>query len=192
MSDKPSLLPPNATQLQRDVEQVNAEIDDLPIYFRDLWNPETCPLDLLPWLAWSLSVDDWDDNWSEEVKRRVVKESYGIHRQKGTVSAVRRALASLGYTSIKIVEPKKLIRDGTYKRDGSIKRGSDLRFPNFDVYLNIGIRPTPEQVQVIRRYIDNYKPVRSTLRHLRYATRLRDGTYKRDGSIKRDGGFVNG
>lgn len=28
------------------------------------------PVDLLPYLAWAWSVDRWDENWSEPVKRR--------------------------------------------------------------------------------------------------------------------------
>jgi phage tail P2-like protein len=34
-----------------------------------LWNPQTCPLAALPWLAWTLSIDKWDTDWTEERKR---------------------------------------------------------------------------------------------------------------------------
>lgn len=30
-----------------------------PVSIRELWNPDTCPANLLPWLAWSFSVDRW-------------------------------------------------------------------------------------------------------------------------------------
>ena len=55
-----------------------------------------CPEALLPWLAWALSVDDWDSLWPESIKRNLIAESISIHRIKGTVSAIRRVLRVLG------------------------------------------------------------------------------------------------
>ena len=45
-----------------------------------------------PWLAWALSVDTWDSNWSTEVKRAFIAESLAVHRQKCTLAAIRRVL----------------------------------------------------------------------------------------------------
>lgn len=80
------------------VELVAVDPPDVPDPdpIRPLWNPATCPLDLLPWLAWAFSVDVWNSNWSEEVKRAVVATSIETHRKKGTVGAVKGALAALG------------------------------------------------------------------------------------------------
>ncbi|MDO5562509.1 MAG: phage tail protein I, partial [Synergistaceae bacterium] len=61
------------------------------------WNPDTCPANLLPWLAWAFHADDWNDEWPEGVKRAVVRDSLEMHRRKGTVWAVKRALANVGY-----------------------------------------------------------------------------------------------
>jgi phage tail P2-like protein len=93
MSD---LLPPNATLLERNLAAVNAVLGELPVPLRDLVRPDVCPSDLLPWLAQALSVDSWDMDWSETQKRDTIKASVGVHRVKGTIGAVRRALASLG------------------------------------------------------------------------------------------------
>ncbi|SHO57768.1 phage tail protein I [Vibrio quintilis] len=90
-----SLLPVNATTLELDLEQVISRCTDLPVHIKDLWNPETCPLSLLPWLAWALSVDSWDERWPESIKRQVVRDSFEIHRLKGTPYAVQKALDSL-------------------------------------------------------------------------------------------------
>lgn len=98
-----SLLPPNSTKLERSLERAMARPDVLPVKIRDLWNPDTCPLHLLPWLAWAYGVTKWDSRWSEEQKRAVVRNALFIKRYKGTYAAVERALGSLGY-SIKIVE----------------------------------------------------------------------------------------
>ncbi|TKA96910.1 phage tail protein I, partial [Cereibacter changlensis] len=55
-----SILPPNATKAERAFEAALAALCDLPVPVGQLWSPETCPAALLPWLAWALSVDDWD------------------------------------------------------------------------------------------------------------------------------------
>ncbi|MCV5639247.1 phage tail protein I, partial [Escherichia coli] len=62
-----------------------------------LWNPDTCPANLLPWLAWSFSVDRWDDKWPEATKRAVIRDAYFIHCHKGTIGAIRRVVEPLGY-----------------------------------------------------------------------------------------------
>lgn len=98
-----SLLPPNASKLERDIEQVIASSLDLPLSIADLWDPFRCPLSLLPWLAWAYSVDQWEDSWPESVKRQVVNDAFDIHRFKGTPYAVHRALNSLGINT-KILE----------------------------------------------------------------------------------------
>ncbi|HBH7221765.1 TPA: phage tail protein I, partial [Escherichia coli] len=47
--------------------------------------------------AWAFSVDRWDRNWPEETKRQVIRDAWLIHRHKGTISALRRAIEPLGY-----------------------------------------------------------------------------------------------
>lgn len=91
-----SLLPPNATKLERDLEQVIANAVDIDVQIQDLWDPEKCPFKLLPWLAWAYSVDHWEDSWPEHIKRAVVANSFDIHKHKGTPYALQRALNSLG------------------------------------------------------------------------------------------------
>lgn len=87
-----NLLPPNSTELERNLAAVMAPIGDLPTPLRDLIKPDTCPAALLPWLASELSVDTWDNAWTEAQKRAVIKASILVHRRKGTVSAVREVL----------------------------------------------------------------------------------------------------
>ncbi|MFM2909173.1 phage tail protein I, partial [Klebsiella pneumoniae subsp. ozaenae] len=65
-----------------------AVISDLTVPLRDLWNPETCPVKFLPYLAWAFSVDRWDENWSEAEKRSVIGEAFWLHQRKGTVAAI--------------------------------------------------------------------------------------------------------
>ncbi len=90
-----SALPPNATALERALETaVCSPPVDLPI--RTLWNPDTCPANLLHILAWSLSIDNWEPTWPESVKRERIRQAIPLARLKGTRAAVEDAIAALG------------------------------------------------------------------------------------------------
>lgn len=91
-----SILPPNATAPERALEEAVARISDVPVRVRDVWNPDTIPLPLLPWLAWAFSVDEWSSQWTEQQKRDTVKSSLEVQKIKGTIGAVKRALSALG------------------------------------------------------------------------------------------------
>jgi len=91
----PDLLPINATPQERAISLAVDRLPDVPI--KTLWTPQTCPEAQLPWLAWALSVDEWDAAWPIETKRQAVADSIEQHRKKGTVGALRRALQRLGY-----------------------------------------------------------------------------------------------
>ncbi|MDK2594666.1 phage tail protein I [Pseudoalteromonas obscura] len=102
MSDK-SLLPRNSTDLEYQLEQhlshTREQFDTrtvIPDYIGSQWDPMTCPEALLPWLAWALSVDEWKEDWPVETKRAMIVNSVSVHKHKGTVGAVKRALESLG------------------------------------------------------------------------------------------------
>lgn len=100
MSD---LLPSNATAQERAQAETVARISDVPVVVREVWTPDTCPENVLPWLAWAFSVDDWDTNWTTEQKRQTIKQSIVSQRIKGTTGAVKKQLAALGY-DVQIVE----------------------------------------------------------------------------------------
>ncbi|WP_073521665.1 phage tail protein I [Pseudomonas fluorescens] len=90
-----SLLPINSTQLERAIEAATDEVTDVPL--RTLYNPDTCPAHLLHQLAWAWSVDRWDNNWSEAVKRSAIRSAFYVHAHKGTIGALRRVVEPLGY-----------------------------------------------------------------------------------------------
>ena len=92
------LLPPNTTKLERSLDETNALLTEIPVPLTCYIDPDACPEALLPWLAWELSVDYWDESWSVEQKRAVIKASPHIHMKKGTPGAIRRAIESLGFT----------------------------------------------------------------------------------------------
>ena len=140
-----SLLPPNAQQLEHLAAEALAEIERVPVPIRDLLNPDRCPVQLLPYLAWAFSVDRWDSSWSESTKRQVIKGSYFIHSRKGTIGALRRVVEPLGYL-IEIVEWFKTMPEGV-PGTFALKVG----------VLDTGI--TEEMYQELERLIDDAKPV---------------------------------
>ena len=142
-----SLLPLNSTPLERAIEATFVEQTLIPL--RTLYNPDTCPLHLLPHLAWAWSVDRWDPAWSEPVKRAAIKASFYIHKHKGTIGALRRVVEPLGYL-IEIVEWWQTVPAGV---PGTFA-------------LKVGVQDTgitEGMFQELERLIDDAKPV---TRHL--------------------------
>jgi phage tail P2-like protein len=139
-----SLLPGNATHLERLAAEALAQIQRTPVPLRQLWNPSLCPLELLPYLAWAFSVDRWDSQWSETTKRAAIRSAYYIHSHKGTIGALRRVVEPLGYL-IEVVEWWQLRPEGV-PGTFSIKVG----------VLDTGI--TDEVYQELTFLIDDAKP----------------------------------
>ena len=92
-----SLMPPGSSALERRLAEACSGISGLSVPLRDLWNPATCPVGFLPYLAWAFSVDRWDESWAESVKRQVVSDAFYIHQHKGTISAIRRVVEPFGF-----------------------------------------------------------------------------------------------
>lgn len=92
-------LPPNATPAERHLALVAGHANDVPVIVREVWNADTSPAELLPWLARAVSIDVWDPEWTTEQKRAAIKASLGVHRKKGTIGAVLDALGALGFTA---------------------------------------------------------------------------------------------
>lgn len=87
-----SLLPPNAKPFERALEDAANELADVPVPLRHLWNPATCPADMLPWLAWGVSIDFWSSEWTEAVKRTAIAGAIDAQRRKGTPASLREVL----------------------------------------------------------------------------------------------------
>lgn len=145
-----SIQPSTKTEL----EQRFGESQIYPVAhpIRDLWNAWTCPAHLLPYLAWSLSVDCWREDWAEQHKRQVIANSFVTHKYKGTVGAVKAVLQPFGY-EIEIKEWHKAKPQGVAG--------------TFSVQLLSEHQSLKkEDYQEIRRLIEVTKPVSRTLRGL--------------------------
>lgn len=92
-----NLLPPNSTAAERSIDTTLARpVAALPLVHRALWDAATCPAEFLPWLAWTLSVETWNPEWSIATKRSVVSSAVATARHKGSKSSVVEALAAFG------------------------------------------------------------------------------------------------
>lgn len=91
------LLPLGSTPLEKRAAEILKSAVENPVIIADLINPERCPPQLLAYLAWAFSVDKWDENWTDEVKRIAIKQAFFVHKHKGTIAAVRRVVEPIGY-----------------------------------------------------------------------------------------------
>jgi len=98
-----TLLPSNSTPLELQAAEALAQIQRVPIPLRTLYNPDKCPLPLLPYLAWSFSVDPGASQRHESAKRSAIRSAYYIHSRKGTLGSLRRVVEPLGF-AIEVVE----------------------------------------------------------------------------------------
>lgn len=158
------LLPPNATPAERRLATVAASACDLPVeVLRTLWDPHTCPAWRLPSLAAERSVDRWDENWPEATKRKVIANTPFVHRHKGTVGALRRAVDPLGYL-IRVLHWYQEIptaTPGTFKLDIGV--------------LDTGI--TEQMYAELERLIDDAKPLTRHLTGLAISMETRGPLY---------------
>lgn len=90
-----NLLPPNATNLEKNVAKVGSKISNLHIPFVELHSIEKCPVSHLPWLAWQYRVEYWNPNWSEQEKRQAVRDSKDFNMQRGTRSSISSLLKTV-------------------------------------------------------------------------------------------------
>jgi len=157
-----TLLPPNATAAEHRLEQATARLGELPAPLRELWDPDTCPAHLLPWLAWALQVDVWDNGWSDDAKRAVIRGAITVHRRKGTPWAIKRALANAGYGDAILSEGFSSANyNGSTLHDGSRLYVGDIDWSQYRIIM---ARPiSNEQAEQIRRMLDLVAPARCSL-----------------------------
>ena len=88
-----TLLPATATPLAKALDILEDRLFNLPVTMISK-DPATVQTGWLDHLAWENSVDTWDSDWPEDIKRRVIAVSAEVHRFKGTPYAIRTALAA--------------------------------------------------------------------------------------------------
>jgi phage tail P2-like protein len=171
-----ALLPPNAKPLERAIATTVTRVSAVPIPLPSIWDPWTCPVELLPWLAWGLSIDAWESAWSEQRKRLEVARAIDLQRRKGTRAAVEAVLAGFDEL-LELVE----WFEAQPRLDPHV----------FQVRLDLGLgggeRSTAAFAEKIVREIARVKPLRS---HLQFIQSLKAGAGLNIVGAARVAGFV--
>lgn len=155
-------LPPNSGRAEKALAQAALSASDIDVPIRTLWNPATCPAALLPWLAWSLSVDEWDAGWSEARQREVIAASIGVHRRKGTIAAIKTAMATMGYGDVVVTEGSSTLVGGPWLvGDPTVPVGSAEYWAEY--WLTITAVITPAEADKIRQRMAQVAPARCRL-----------------------------
>lgn len=172
-----SLLPPNSTGTERALEGAIAKGVPLNAPVHVLWDPHHCPAQHLPWLAWAVGVEEWDEAWPEEIKRNVIAATPQIRRHRGTVWAVREALRAVGYADALIDEGlPPLTHDGATLYNGVDDYSGGSRWALFRVVADIGEDRGVggDELERLLRLVGQAKPVRSVLREVAYRAAVAD------------------
>lgn len=150
-----TLLPPSADAWMRNTETVTARLSAITVALRTLWTPTVCPVELLPYLAWALSVDRWDKNWPAAKKIEAIQQSYWQHRRKGTRAAVRRVIEGMGFSATFAEWFDTGDQPGTFRLEVDVN--------------DVGI--TEKTLSELNRLVGDAKPVSRHLAQLSISTR---------------------
>ena len=156
-----TLLPPSADAWMRNTETVTARLSAITVALRTLWTPTVCPVELLPYLAWALSVDRWDKNWPAAKKIEAIQQSYWQHRRKGTRAAVRRVIEGMGFSATFAEWFDTGDQPGTFRLEVDVN--------------DVGI--TEKTLSELNRLVGDAKPVSRHLAQLSISTRTTGDIY---------------
>lgn len=184
-----SLLPLNRSQLEIAIEQAltseQISTHDHIQTMQSISSPFLAPTEFLPWLAWSVSVDEWQDSFIESAKRQTIKDSYLVHAHKGTISSIKRILIASGFSDAKVIENKAqqavwteaggrylngdIALDGASFSTSSPPKSMTTHWAEYLVEFNLASAPTYAQDQAaLRSKIEKIAPVRCRLSALLY------------------------
>ena len=106
-----TVLPHSATLLEKAFvdfyvarQEDKFEVDgEIPI--RLLYDPDNCPAEFLPYLQCIMSVQEAArGDFSDTQIRQLIRDSFTLHTQKGTIQSLRDVITSLGYIVNRIEE----------------------------------------------------------------------------------------
>lgn len=157
----------------RHTEAATARLSDITVALRTLWTPDDCPTELLPYLAWALSVDRWDKDWPASRKIAAIQQSYWLHRRKGTRAAVRRVIESMGFSATFAEWFDTGDAPGTFRLEVNVN--------------DVGI--TPKTLSELNRLIGDAKPVSRHIAQLTLSVKTTGAVFV--GAAINDRDYVN-
>ena len=154
-----TLLPPNATALERALEAAIRQEWDLPTDadgqrvpgFGLALDADTCPSRLLVYLGANRSLT-LDEGLTEAQQRALIKASFNIHQHEATVESIEDIIIALGYT-------------GAYITEG-LDDPAHTHWYEFSVSLNSPL--TTPRGEILLKYINEFVPLTRQLKTLSF------------------------
>lgn len=141
-------------------QRLSAVYAELP---RDQWDPYKISSRNLPYLAWAVGVNLWEDDWSDEERRWWVANQWTFKQQRGSLLGTKNFVQAVGYKLLSAIRPP-----ATFYPSKSLtneeRQAFNMRFPQLRLYPYQPRIPLPYLCWVA-------KPTGTT-----------DGTYTRNGS----------
>ncbi len=141
-------------------------------------------------LAESRSILGVDGYWlaeSDQMRRRLIKGAYELHRYKGTPWAIREIVRRFGFGEITLIEGMgNKTHNGEIRRDGQYAHGHSDRWAHYRIILKSPI--TNDQAALLRRTLKAFAPARCVLAALDYQA----AALRHNGQAIRDGRFNRG
>lgn len=129
--------------------------------------------DALMHLAWQyhvMGLEGFSFAATDDERRELLRSAIALHRQKGTPDSVRAALLRLGFTDVTVRDPATALRhDGTYHRNGEIRRTGVPHWTFFDLVLATTDAAPAAGVPaaaLLQALVAAWKPARSTIGRL--------------------------
>jgi hypothetical protein len=128
-----TLLPPNHTAFEEAFDLTGARIDELSVEIPKLVRPWEIPATHLAWLAWGLSVDLWEPEWSEEKHRSLAARALPMHARKGTQASIAEHIRIMGAEPRRFIVPpaKTYLMEGFTEEE---RQAFLARFPQLRIY----------------------------------------------------------
>jgi hypothetical protein len=128
-----TLLPPNHTAFEKAFDLTGARIDELAVDIPELVRPWEIPATHLAWLAWGLSVDLWEKEWSEDTHRTLAARSLPMHARKGTQASIAEHIRIMGADPRRFIVPpaKTFMMEGFTEEE---RQAFLARFPQLRIY----------------------------------------------------------
>lgn len=167
-----SLLPSNVTDWELVMEWLLQT--DMDSSIRTLWDPQNCPAALLWVLAIVFQLDEWDEDWSETVKRDSLMEAFTVHQKKGTPYSIKRILSNAGYGDAEIIE------------GSSSDEDSEDTWYSYSIQIFKAI--SIDQAKQVKRLIEATAPLHCILDVIDYTA----ASFLYDGELTYDGNYTYG
>lgn len=107
-----SMMPNTLSPASLAMGATTSRFDEMETIIEKLWNPFECPTEWLPWLAETMSVDFWNEDWPERKKRNVIANQINLEKKKGTIYALREYADLAGASIDKIIRPPQRVFSG--------------------------------------------------------------------------------